>query len=563
MGVESRTYDIPDLVLSDTFHEWFTVTNEQIIDKLNRLEVYTLGALSISGQGTVVGDGISAGLGDGGQLYIEVGSTIDKDITFNGNITVNGSTTTINSTNFSVDDYNLLLGATTELISDEEIMDASGGASGGGIIVVGSSGDKEFLWKYSNAAWNSNQNIKLAADKSLLDEVRIAKGASGGNATKGLIFGFTGGTTGGESGSDAHIRIFNDDCATGHSADVMFVNDDGRVSIPSGVNKITVEQNSHGMTFGNAVYIDSNGAYQKGIANNIVKSEIIGLVSRVYDANKFEITTNGIIKGNFADATIGATDIQSGTAYFLDVATAGKIGTDKTTVDGFIQKTVLLGITSDEGLVVQFVGGEVDQLIATQNATNSNRIFVSQAGHGFTYGDAVYRTAVQEGDVRYARAVGETDSDSSVGNPQGSGNLATAPAEVVGIVDNPQVGGNADIFSLVMSGKFGLSGAPALVAGQVYYLKGTLTDSNTSNNVDFVPFGTDEATHLGLDAGIGVIKPCFVATSDTEGIVTNLIGTQVLEDDSDEIEDVPVGTIISVYGETDDGNYLLCDGSVF
>ena len=31
MGVESNTFDIPDLVLSDTFFEWFTTTNTSII----------------------------------------------------------------------------------------------------------------------------------------------------------------------------------------------------------------------------------------------------------------------------------------------------------------------------------------------------------------------------------------------------------------------------------------------------------------------------------------------------------------------------------------------------
>ena len=146
MGVETRTYDIPDLVLSDTFYEWFTVTNNQIINKLNRLEIYTLGSVSISGQGTVVGDGISAGLGSGGELYIEVGSTVDKDITFNGNITVNGSTTTINSTEFTVDDFNLVLGATGASADDDTIMNYSGNSAGGGVIVKGSSGDKEFFF---------------------------------------------------------------------------------------------------------------------------------------------------------------------------------------------------------------------------------------------------------------------------------------------------------------------------------------------------------------------------------------------------------------------------------
>ena len=119
-------------VLGDTFYEWFTLTNNEIINKLNRLEVY-----SVLNAGGSAGDGISAGADSSGRLHIEIGATIEKDITFNGNITVNGSTTTINSTEFSVDDYNLILGATTSSASDADIMDNSGGASGGGVGVLG------------------------------------------------------------------------------------------------------------------------------------------------------------------------------------------------------------------------------------------------------------------------------------------------------------------------------------------------------------------------------------------------------------------------------------------
>ena len=553
MGVESRTYDIPDLVLSDTFHEWFTVTNDQIIEKLNRLEIYTLGGLSIASQGTVVGDGISASLGSGGELYIEVGSTIDKDIVFNGSITVNGSTTTINSSNFTVDDYNLILGATTEQVADETIMDISGASAGGGIIVTGASGDKEFLWQYPNSAWNSNQNIKLAENKALLDEVRIAQGMSGGNATKGLIFGFTAGTTGGLTGSDTQLRVFNTDISPGHSADVMYINDDGRVSINTGVNKITVNQSSHGMTFGNAVYLTSAGNYEKAIANNLTKAEVIGIVSRVYDTNKFEITTNGVIKGNFSDSTIGSTTIQSGQAYFLDVATSGKITTDKTTTDGYVQKTVLLGITSDEGLVVQFVGGEVDKIISTENATTSSRILISQDDHGLTYGDAVYRTIATEGPL-YKRAAPITDIE-------GSG-LSESPAEIIGICDDPRVGGNPDVASIVIAGKFGItSSAPPLVPGQTYFLKKN-TDSASERNVDFVDSRIGETVVDALSLSTGdIVKPCFVSTGTHEGVITNLIGTELSSDTiSDTFDDVPVGTIISAVGTLNDGNYLECNG---
>ena len=160
MGVETNTYDIPELVLGDTFFEWFTLTNNEIINKLNRLEIYT--PFSAGGS---AGDGISAGTDSTGALHIEVISPIQKDMVFNGNLTVNGNTTTINSTDFTVDDFNIVLGATAgNTANDQEIMDFSGNSAGGGFIIRGSSGDKEFLWKYTNAAFNINQNLDFAEE---------------------------------------------------------------------------------------------------------------------------------------------------------------------------------------------------------------------------------------------------------------------------------------------------------------------------------------------------------------------------------------------------------------
>ena len=40
-GPSSNQYIIPDILLSDTFNEWLTVTNTDIIEKLNFLKVYT------------------------------------------------------------------------------------------------------------------------------------------------------------------------------------------------------------------------------------------------------------------------------------------------------------------------------------------------------------------------------------------------------------------------------------------------------------------------------------------------------------------------------------------
>jgi len=536
MGVETNTYQIPDLVLSDTFYEWFTVTNNEIIEKLNLLTIYDLGQVSISGQGNVVGDGISAGIDSSGSLFIEIGSTIDKDITFNGNITVNGSTTTINSTNFSVDDYNIVLGATTDDVSDEDIMNYSGNSAGGGMIILGSSGDKEFLWKYTNAAWNTNQNIALENESSIVGSsgIRIATGASGGTATKGLLFGFTAGTTGGVTGSDVRIQTFNSDLAAGYSADAIYINDDGYVSIVNGANKITVDQSGHGFIFGNVVYVLSDGTYAKAIADSVTASEVVGVVSRVYNADRFELTTQGEIVGDFTSVTEESSTLVAGAAYFLSPSTSGKVTGEKPVDNGQIQKTVLIGLGSDRALVKNYIGGEVSIINQTAQALTSNKIIVLQSGHGFTNGDPAYIT--DSGTFGRANAVVSE-----------GGNFH----DVVGIVEEVNLSGNEDAFSLVMSGKFQLPTGAGLQQGDIYYLDNTLpSDGPNITNTRFQTAGS-------------IDKPLFVAESENSGIIT-IQRSFVIEDavEEDFVTDVPIGGIIAYHGNESNipDGYLLCDG---
>ena len=535
MGVETNTYQIPDLVLSDTFYEWFTVTNGSIIEKLNLMKLYQLGSVSISSQGTVVGDGISAGTDTSGNLFIEVGSTIDKDITFNGNITVNGSTTTINSTEFTVDDFNIIMGATGVSADDDTIMNYSGNSAGGGIIVKGSSGDKEFLWKYDNAAWNTNQNISLATGKAILGatDIRLATGASGGTAPRGLIIEFDTGTTAGTTGSDTVFRSFNTDISAGQSSDVMRIDDDGNVSIANGVNKITVDQTGHGLTFGNVVYMKSDGAYTKALADNPVTAEAVGVVSKVITADRLEITTHGEIIGDFSAVNDQSASLVAGAAYFVSPSTSGNITGLKPANNGEIQKTIIVGLTGDRGFVKNYIGGEVSLINQASQALTSNKIFVTQANHGFTAGDAVYATTTSGNFERGIALSGQTEN----------------VTDIVGIVEEVGIAADPDTFSLVMSGKFSLVDAVALVPGDVYYLaSGFLANEPNITN--------SRQTTDGL-----VDKPLFVATDTNQGIVTIQRGViNETETEDDIITDVPVGAIIPYHGTDTPDGYLICDG---
>lgn len=536
MGVETNSYDIPELVLGDTFFEWFTLTNNEIINKLNRLEIY-----SPFSAGGSAGDGISAGTDTNGALHIEVISPIQKDMVFNGNLTVNGNTTTINSTDFTVDDFNIVLGATAgNTANDQEIMDFSGNSAGGGFIIRGSSGDKEFLWKYNNSAFNINQNLDFADQKSISssgDGVRIATGASGGNATKGLIFGFTAGTgiAGGLTASDTLIRAFNTDIAAGQSADALYVNDDGYVSIVNGANKITVDQTSHGLSFGMPVYMKTaDGKYTKALANNAATSEVIGVVSRVYNDNKFELSLSGEIIGDFSGINEGNAALIAGQAYFVDTANAGKITPTKPINEDFFQKSVLIGLTTDRAIVKNFIGAEVAQEQRAADALVSNKIQISQASHGFTNGEALYYDG---GASQYRAAESEDGLDA-----------------VVGIVEKVN---SADIFEMVLSGQIRFPevtghGCNAMTAGDTHYIKPTGTDGTFANVIS-------ESNLIAFNNG-DINKPLFVATSQSTAIVTNLRG--ILFDDTEENNtiDVPVGAIMAFSGTNIPDGYALCNG---
>tara|TARA_Y100000114_G_scaffold131193_1_gene129250 strand:- start:21 stop:1067 length:1047 start_codon:yes stop_codon:yes gene_type:complete len=84
------------------------------------------------------------------------GFTVTQNLVITGNLTVNGTTTTVNSTEMSIDDKNIVLGATSS--------PSDAAASGGGITLKGTT-DKTFNWIDADDSWTSSEHIELAANK--------------------------------------------------------------------------------------------------------------------------------------------------------------------------------------------------------------------------------------------------------------------------------------------------------------------------------------------------------------------------------------------------------------
>jgi hypothetical protein len=101
---------------------------------------------------------VAGDIPDLSSVYLPLsGGTIGSDLTVTGNLTVNGTTTTVNSTDLSVDDKNITLGATASPT------DAT--ADGGGITLKGTT-DKEFKWLDATDAWTSSEHLDLVTGKA-------------------------------------------------------------------------------------------------------------------------------------------------------------------------------------------------------------------------------------------------------------------------------------------------------------------------------------------------------------------------------------------------------------
>ena len=87
-----------------------------------------------------------------------IGEATGTSLVLSGDLTVNGTTTTINSTEITIDDKNLVLGAVTS--------PTDAGADGGGLTLKGDT-DKTFNWVDATDSWTSSEHLDLASGKVL------------------------------------------------------------------------------------------------------------------------------------------------------------------------------------------------------------------------------------------------------------------------------------------------------------------------------------------------------------------------------------------------------------
>ena len=106
-------------------------------------------------------------------------------------------------------------------------------------------------------------------------------------------------------------------------------------------------QTSHGFIVKDVIGW-SGGTYNKAIANGLYDGEVIGIVSKCYNANCFDLTQSGYITG--------LTGLTTSTTYFLSDVTAGLLTSIEPTGNTHISKSVLIANSSTSGWVLPYAG---------------------------------------------------------------------------------------------------------------------------------------------------------------------------------------------------------------
>ena len=401
--------------LGDTINDWRTLTNDQIIAKLNLMNVYGISA----GIGLSATGGFAGG-GTGGTYEMEVSDTIAKNITIDGNLDVTGNVSF--STAGEVSFPNGLVNVNGD---DDPV---AGYATGG--IVVGSYTGPDFNTGTTapfllnlGGSWFTNQDLKL-----------IGGGTFANASMQQILFGEANGKTLSFKQNVTDLIIGN-----GHTLDTIPVGStlsgeiarirsyDGRVDILRGVNKRRVSGVSHDFQFGNVVRAssaDANGFTLAFSAGGATLAEAVGMISRDNGDSDFEVTFNGEVEGDFS--TVAGSALSVGCPYFLSPLTKGFITTVEPNTPGHVSKPVLVGLSANRGLFVNYRGQEVNSFAGGGGgggATGSGRSIRIPKPSGFAVGDLIGENdlgtyiklnSANQGSLNASRQIGIVVNDSEL-----------------------------------------------------------------------------------------------------------------------------------------------------
>jgi hypothetical protein len=278
-------------------------------------------------------------------------------------------------------------------------------------------------------------------------------------------------------------------------------------SLGGGTTVDRVTQASHSFTVGQVLYLNGS-TYTLAIATSAAASEVIGMVSRVIDANTFEMTTHGEV--------FGLTGLTTGEAYFLSSSSAGAITvTEPTTLGeismpvGVASSTTTFYVSPKRGIVVGGTNARSVVSLADNSTTNVQLVSAYDAGEisGWVYIDGTtdYRFHVSAPFVKNGAGSDYTISPVYVGDtpPVGFNITITSGGQIQAVM--PTIAG-----FLSASMNFALN-APAVGATFPLSIESTLVNFSVLKAKDSSGFVFQEngATQIGSisDSGAWIFNP--------------------------------------------------------
>lgn len=557
-GPDINTYQIPEVLLGDTFNVWKDISNTSIY-KLNKMGVYAgvsssnlIASTDQSGNlSMMLAPDISTGHTFSASTVFTNGVRFDSGVTFNGPVVFNADTFTVNANIVTIDDYSIVLGDTAGA-SDENISSAGGG---GLILNRGSGNTADWLWTPTNlhgaiGMWsgnghigfkNSSGGISPVGGGNLLVHGTGIRVDGGSTSEHGLLVSLAGnGTTTGRTvalsryspaGSTAFIEVETPRINSSRPF----------VSIKDGANKKTIYQLNHQFDIGTPVRIDPfTGKYEKAQADNPTNSEVIGIVSKTPTPSDFELTFLGeVFDIEWSSLTTdGSSSGITGAVYYLSADVAGKITSSPPTLKNTVHKAVFVASSSSSVIVIPWTGGVLTEAVTLANST-SNTVTIPQINR-FKPGDVVRFNYVQGGTaLSYGSGAGLTSATYAHGvYVRADAKNALNADNVAGVVvsTTPFTGVFSNInesFDLMMDGFFTVpvsmaavnSGTQStLIPGNNYFLN--VNCAGTTGAFEGITSCLVNAAPSGNDNFIN--KPVLFATSPTSGYVYSYRGTQTV-----------------------------------
>jgi hypothetical protein len=338
---------------------------------------------------------ISDETGTGGLVFADtptlitpnIGIATGTSLVLSGDLTVNGTTTTINSTEITIDDKNLVLGSVAT--------PTDAGADGGGITLKGAT-DKTINWVDATDAWTFSEHVNLASGKSYYANGTLLKDVSETLTNKTL----TSPTVSGLTLSDSSIVI---EGSTANDFETTLT-----VTDPTADRTITFQDASGTVAFTSDITVSAsstNTFTNKSIAlsTNTVSGTLAEFNTALSDADFVSLAgTETLTNKTLTSPTLTTPNIGVATATSITLADAliGSATTSLSTTSATVVDSWSASTYSSAKYIVQMKNGgdiEVLEVLVTVNGTNN-----------------VYIT--EYADIQSNAQIGTTDADYSGGN---------------------------------------------------------------------------------------------------------------------------------------------------